>query len=99
MSELMPNVLAYPAGSNVPKMRDQLAMLSGTRSDNLSSRCGVIELDHHQAEFFRPAEIDMLLGNFAKANAELGWQARATLEEMIHEMVDANPVRIHREMS
>jgi GDP-D-mannose dehydratase len=80
-------------------MRDQIAMLSGTGSDNLSSRSGVIGLDRHQAEFFRPAEVDMLLGNAAKAKAKLGWQARTTLEEMIHEMVNANPVRIRREMS
>lgn len=40
--------------------------------------------------FFRPAEVDILLGNPAKAKAELGWQATISLEEMICEMVDAD---------
>lgn len=40
--------------------------------------------------FFRPAEVDILLGNPAKATAKLGWQATISLEEMICEMVDAD---------
>lgn len=41
-------------------------------------------------EFFRPAEVDVLLGNPAKANEKLNWHASTTLEEMITEMVDAD---------
>jgi GDPmannose 4,6-dehydratase len=41
-------------------------------------------------EFFRPAEVDVLLGNPAKAQEKLGWNAKTTLEEMITEMVDAD---------
>jgi GDPmannose 4,6-dehydratase len=41
-------------------------------------------------EFFRPAEVDVLLGNPAKAQEKLGWNASTTLEEMITEMVDAD---------
>lgn len=44
-------------------------------------------------EFFRPAEVDVLLGDPAKAKAKLGWEPTITLEEMIQEMVDAD---IHR---
>ena len=40
--------------------------------------------------FFRPAEVDIRLGNPAKATAKLGWQATISLEEMICEMVDAD---------
>jgi GDPmannose 4,6-dehydratase len=49
-------------------------------------------------EYFRPAEVDMLLGNPAKAKAKLGWQARISLEELIHEMVDADLERVREEM-
>jgi GDPmannose 4,6-dehydratase len=49
-------------------------------------------------EYFRPAEVDILLGNPAKAKAKLGWQARISLEEMIHEMVDADLKRVRGEM-
>jgi GDPmannose 4,6-dehydratase len=37
--------------------------------------------------FFRPAEVDLLRGDAAKARAVLGWQPRYTFEEMIREMV------------
>ncbi len=46
---------------------------------------------------FRPAEVDVLLGNAGKAVATLGWSSRTTLEEMIHEMVDADLDRCRRE--
>jgi GDPmannose 4,6-dehydratase len=45
-------------------------------------------------EFFRPAEVDVLIGNPAKAKAKLGWQARTSLESMIREMVDADLRRV-----
>lgn len=41
-------------------------------------------------EFFRPTEVDVLLGNPAKAQEKLGWRASTTLEEMITEMVDVD---------
>ena len=43
---------------------------------------------------FRPAEVDVLLGDAAKARAKLGWAATVTLEEMIREMVDADLARL-----
>jgi GDPmannose 4,6-dehydratase len=43
---------------------------------------------------FRPAEVDVLLGNPAKAKAKLGWEATVTLDEMIREMVDADLKRL-----
>jgi GDPmannose 4,6-dehydratase len=45
--------------------------------------------------FLRPAEVDVLLGNPAKAQAKLGWEATTSLEEMIVEMVEADLER-HR---
>jgi len=43
--------------------------------------------------FYRPAEVDVLLGNPAKAKAQLGWEATTTLDTMIKEMVDADLAR------
>ena len=40
--------------------------------------------------FYRPAEVDLLIGNPAKAKARLGWQADTTLEQMCQLMVDAD---------
>jgi GDPmannose 4,6-dehydratase len=43
---------------------------------------------------YRPAEVDMLLGDPSKAKTRLGWQATATLEDVIREMVDADLARV-----
>jgi len=40
--------------------------------------------------FYRPAEVDILLGDASKARAELGWQPEVGFEELIAEMVDAD---------
>ena len=45
-------------------------------------------------DLFRPAEVDVLLGNPAKAKAAFGWEPQISLEEMIHEMVDADIQRL-----
>lgn len=44
-------------------------------------------------EFFRPAEVDVLLGDPSKVNEKLGWKAEIGLETMICEMVDADMAR------
>ncbi len=56
-----------------------------------------LDADKHlviDPELFRPAEVDVLLGDPAKAKAKLGWEAVVTLEEMICEMVDADLQRL-----
>ena len=44
-------------------------------------------------KFLRPAEVDLLLGDPAKAKAKLGWEPKTTMQEMIAEMVDADIAR------
>ena len=44
--------------------------------------------------FFRPAEVDVLLGDPSLAKEKLGWEATTSLEEMITEMVDADLARL-----
>lgn len=45
-------------------------------------------------KFFRPAEVDVLLGNPAKAKAKLDWTPRTSLEQLITMMVDADMRRL-----
>lgn len=45
-------------------------------------------------KFYRPAEVDILLGNPAKAKAHLGWEPTVSLESLIHMMVDADVRRV-----
>jgi GDPmannose 4,6-dehydratase len=44
-------------------------------------------------QFYRPAEVDSLLGDFAKAERELGWRPRTSLPELCAMMVEAD---LHR---
>ena len=38
--------------------------------------------------YFRPTEVDELLGDISKSKKELNWQPKTTLEEMISEMIN-----------
>ena len=40
--------------------------------------------------YFRPAEVDTLLGDASKAKAKLGWEPQITLEQMCAEMIDTD---------
>jgi GDPmannose 4,6-dehydratase len=41
-------------------------------------------------KFMRPAEVDLLIGDPAKAKAELGWEPEVGFRELVHMMVDAD---------
>jgi GDPmannose 4,6-dehydratase len=41
-------------------------------------------------KFFRPAEVDLLVGDSTKARTELGWKPATSFEELVHLMVDAD---------
>lgn len=40
--------------------------------------------------YFRPAEVDSLVGDASKARAKLGWQPRTNFKELVREMVAAD---------
>ena len=44
-------------------------------------------------KFYRPAEVDLLIGNPEKAKKELGWEPKTTLEELCAMMVKADLTR------
>ena len=48
-------------------------------------------------KFYRPAEVEVLLGNPAKAKEKLGWTAQTDLERLMAMMVDADMARVSRE--
>jgi len=55
-------------------------------------RVGLDYRDHVVSDerFFRPAEVDYLLGDASKAEQTLSWKPRTTFEELVHMMVDAD---------
>lgn len=50
-------------------------------------------------KFYRPAEVELLIGNPGKARRELGWEPRTTLEQLCQMMVEADIVRNERGFS
>ena len=56
-----------------------------------------LNMDNHvvtDPSLFRPAEVDVLLGDPSKAQRKLGWRPTIPFEEMIREMVDADLERL-----
>jgi GDPmannose 4,6-dehydratase len=73
------------------------------RAKSVREMCNVafshvgLDLDAHvivDPAFFRPAEVDVLHGNAAKAKDQLGWEPTVPFEDMIREMVDADLERL-----
>jgi GDPmannose 4,6-dehydratase len=54
----------------------------------------LVEIDKR---YFRPTEVDSLLGDSSKAEAKLGWRHRTTFEALVKEMVEADLVAVRDE--
>jgi GDPmannose 4,6-dehydratase len=56
------------------------------------SRVGLNWEDHvvQDQRFFRPAEVDLLIGDSTKVRSVLGWKPSTSFEELVHMMVDAD---------
>ncbi|MGR0185200.1 GDP-mannose 4,6-dehydratase [Azospirillum aestuarii] len=54
----------------------------------------LIEVD---PRYFRPTEVDLLLGDPSKAHAKLGWKHTTTFPELVREMVSNDLARTERE--
>jgi GDPmannose 4,6-dehydratase len=46
--------------------------------------------------YFRPTEVETLLGDATKAREKLGWSPAITLQEMVAEMVDSDLLAARR---
>jgi GDPmannose 4,6-dehydratase len=55
----------------------------------------IIEID---PRYFRPAEVDLLLGDPAKAKRELGWEPKTSFSELVEMMTDADFTLAEREV-
>ncbi len=64
----------------------------GIRADN--GRV-VVKID---PRYFRPCEVDTLLGDPSKASKELGWKATTTLEELVNEMIREDLLQAKKEV-
>jgi GDPmannose 4,6-dehydratase len=62
-----------------------VAAVRGTRSPGVSVGQTVVRVDRR---YFRPTEVETLLGNPEKARRKLGWVPKTGLDELVAEMVD-----------
>ncbi|HET6243206.1 MAG TPA: GDP-mannose 4,6-dehydratase [Bacteroidia bacterium] len=44
----------------------------------------IVEID---PKYFRPTEVDLLVGDYSKAKANMGWEPEITVEQLVKEMV------------
>jgi GDPmannose 4,6-dehydratase len=68
----------------------------------LDEAFGYVDLDWHDyvkidERYFRPAEVDMLLGDASKAREKLGWEPSVRFPELVRLMVDHDRERRHTE--
>src|SRR5205823_5194773 len=57
------------------------------------ARVGIEDWDKHvyvDPQFFRPAEVDLLIGDPAKAKEKLGWEPTVSFPELVNMMVDSD---------
>jgi GDPmannose 4,6-dehydratase len=60
------------------------------------SHVGLNYQDHVEIDpaFFRPAEVDLLVGDPAKAKAKLGWTPKVNFQQLVARLVDADMKRV-----
>ncbi len=68
---------------------NEKAVVTAVSIPDINLRKGdiVVEVDKR---YFRPTEVDLLLGDPTKAKEKLGWQAKYTLPELVKEMVETD---------
>jgi GDPmannose 4,6-dehydratase len=69
---------------------------TGLHEKGIDAKTGkiVIEIDQ---KYFRPTEVDLLLGDPSKAKDKLGWVPKVTFESLVNMMVDADLELAERE--
>lgn len=60
---------------------------SGVKEKGIDKKTGkeIIEIDER---YFRPAEVDLLIGDYAKAKSILGWEPKVKFDELVRIMIE-----------
>ena len=61
----------------------------GLEEQGVEARSGKVRV-RVNPQYFRPAEVETLLGNYARAKAAIGWQPKTSVEELARMMVEAD---------
>lgn len=73
---------------------NEKGFIATSSNPNLKPGQEVIAVD---PRYFRPAEVDLLVGDASKAKSKLGWTAKCPLEELVGEMVNSDLKLFQRE--
>lgn len=73
-------------------VREFCEIAFGTVGLNLEDYVGI------DPRFYRPAEVETLLGDSSKARTELGWEPQVTFEQLVTMMVEEDLHRVEREI-
>ena len=68
---------------------EEVGIISKSFNDSYKFQLGqtVVCVD---PKYFRPTEVDVLVGNSSKAKKELGWEPKITLEELVEDMMKSD---------
>ena len=69
---------------------------AGVEEQGIDGKTGKVLVSVDQ-RYFRPTEVDLLVGDSSKARQRLGWHHKTTFPELVEEMVDADLETIARE--
>jgi GDPmannose 4,6-dehydratase len=69
--------------------RNEVARVEKVRGDRAKLKPGevIVRVD---PRYFRPTEVETLLGDPSKAKHKLGWEPKISLPELVAEMVEAD---------
>ena len=76
-----------PAAFTYTSSNPAVATISGDKAPALKVGDVIVRVD---PRYFRPTEVDTLLGDPAKAKEKLGWTPQITVQEMCSEMVQSD---------
>lgn len=62
---------------------------SGVEEKGIDSKTGKILIEVNE-KYFRPAEVDLLLGNSRKARQQLGWKLKYSFNDLVYEMMESD---------
>jgi len=65
----------------------------GMNTKGIDTRTGKVIIEV-SPEFYRPAEVDLLIGNPEKARKKLGWQPRTSFSRLVEIMMEADLKRV-----
>jgi len=62
-----------------------------------------VDLDYNDfvtvdPKFYRPAEVELLLGDCTKAKEKMGWERECSFADLVNRMVDADMDRVQAEL-